>query len=306
MSLHPQKILCTTDFSEFSTNVMDYGVRLADCFRARLYLFHSVHFPSDTLYGSDFLERVHKQQTLSAQAHEQMLQYLRIAGPNVDGEPVVSCGEPVEQIRRIAEERDVDLVVAASHGLSGFKRILLGTVVERLARTLPRPLLVVGNTDSQGKTGSGSSGTEIRRILIGCNVLADVDPVLHYATEFAGPLNATLHLLHAIEAPMDENLIDPTLGPYSKVQDRLRDRLRHRLDTISDEAGKSRFGMDSTVVAGLPGEALASHAGKMGADLIVVGVQHRSILEKWIIGSTTEAVLRHAPCPVLTVPYRPA
>ena len=61
--------------------------------------------------------------------------------------------------------------------------------------------------------------------------------------------------------------------------------------------------MSTDVIPGVPGEVLSSYAAKSGADLIVVGVRHTSTVKKALIGSTTETVLRQAPCAVLTVPF---
>ena len=65
-------------------------------------------------------------------------------------------------------------------------------------------------------------------------------------------------------------------------------------------------GAPATVVTasmiGVPGEALSRYASRVAADLIVVGVQPHGAIEKMLVGSTTETVLRHAPCPVMTVP----
>jgi len=301
MTVRLDNILCATDFSEFSSRVTDYGIRLALSFNARLYVFHAVHFPSDQLYATDALERGEKQQRLSAQASEKIRNLMTATG--IQWEPVVSCGEPVEEISRFVAKKDIDMVIAASHGLSGFKRILLGTVVERLARILHRPLLVI-RSSSVPEDDARRPAASLNHILVGCDLWDDADPVLSFAMGFAGRLNADLHLLHAMEAPMDEDLVDPTQGSYGEVQNRLQDQLHRRLDRIVKDKAKNRLNIKTSVTAGLPAEALATHAERGGADLIIVGVRQRTILEKLIVGSTTEMILRHAPCPVLAIPCR--
>ena len=295
-----EKILCAVDFSNFSNRAVDYGKKLATCFNARLFLFHAVHFPSDRLYASDVLERGEKEQKLSAKAHERINNTM--TGEAVAWEPVVTCGDPVEEIRHIAADRDIDLVIAASHGLSGLGRIFLGTVVERLARTLSQPILVIRPSPNSESDDTGSD-PKLNRILVGCNILSHNNPVLDFALNFAEHVGADLHLLHAVEAPVDEALVDPTQGPYSEVQSKLTRRLHHQLDQSISDDSKKRFNIKTAVTEGLPGEVLASYAAKIGADLIIVGVQRRNMLEKLIVRSTTESMLRHAPCPVLTIPH---
>jgi nucleotide-binding universal stress UspA family protein len=300
MAVGINRILCATDFSEFSGGILDYGIKLTRRFNARLYIFHAVHFAKDGLYSTDVLERREKQQRLSRMASEKI--DISMSGAGIEWEPVISCGEPVEEINRVTTEKRVDMVIAASHGLSGFKRFLLGTVVEKLARTLTLPLLTILSSGNARNDKCRSSG-EIRHILVGCNFWSETDPVLSFATYFADRLNANLHLLHAIEAPLNEDLVDPTKGPYEKVQNELQNHLHRRLEQTINPEVKERLKINTVVTAGLPGEALALHAETSGADLIIVGVKRRNILEKLIIGSTTESIIRHAPCPVLTIPY---
>jgi len=301
MAIGINKILCATDFSEFSSRVLDYGIMLAQSFNARLYIFHAVHFAKDGLYSTDVLERGEKQQRLARQASEKI--ETSMSGAGIEWESAISCGEPVEEISRVTMEKEIDMVIAASHGLSGFKRFILGTVVEKLARTLPLPILTILSSGNSRNDGFRSTG-RIKHILVGCNSWSDTDPVLSFATNFAGLIQSELHLLHAIEAPLNQDLVDPTQGPYEKVQNDLQDQLHRRLEqTISPDV-KDRLKINTAVTAGLPGEALASHAEKMDADMIIVGVKQQNILEKFIVGSTTESILRHAPCPVLTIPYQ--
>ena len=58
----------------------------------------------------------------------------------------------------------------------------------------------------------------------------------------------------------------------------------------------------ATVLTGDPAEEILDFAVKSGAELMVVGVKHRTTFGKWITGSATEALIRSAPCHVLTVP----
>lgn len=300
MALPIKTILCATDFSTFSAHVTRYGAELAKHFGAELVLFHAVHFAEDRLYSSDFLERKTEQKKRTARADAEM----KKAVVDQRLEPcqiVVAAGDPVDQIIHCAHERRADLVIAASHGLSGFKRLLLGTVVERLARKLVRPLLVI-----KPHRLSGSGGTEdpiaFRKIVAGLSQFSPDNPVLTHAMAFAEPMRAGLHLLHAIESPMDAAAVDPTQGPYGEVQDTLQLDRRHRLAAMVGDAERQRFAIQTFLAAGLPGEALASHARQSDADLVVVGVKTHSIIEKLLIGSTTETILRQSPCSVLTVP----
>ena len=61
----------------------------------------------------------------------------------VQWEPLVSIGHAGDEISRLAKEKGADLAISATHGRSGLKRLILGSVTERLMRTLHCPLLIV-------------------------------------------------------------------------------------------------------------------------------------------------------------------
>ena len=65
----------------------------------------------------------------------------------IDWEALTPMGHTADEIATAAEEKNADLVISATHGRSGLKRFVLGSVTERLMRTLPCPLFVVRGLD---------------------------------------------------------------------------------------------------------------------------------------------------------------
>ena len=203
---------------------------------------------------------------------------------------------------RIAEEMDVDLVIAASRGLTGIKRVLLGQVIERLTRTVPRPLLIVRESSKVSIDNIHAQQLSLKRILAGCSLEQDCVPVLRHAADLTRDWDAVLNVVHAMESPFDEQAEEAVEGPYGDVQRDLEARLRDRLISFAPSDASGSVRLNAAVLPGLPGEVLLSWCRRTPTDLVVVGVRHHSRLEKVILGSTTESMLRHAPCPVLTVP----
>jgi nucleotide-binding universal stress UspA family protein len=144
-----------------------------------------------------------------------------------------------------------------------------------------------------------SDQTVINQIVVGCGFSPEFKSILEYAGRFAETWDARLHLLHALETPVNENLVHFSDGPYAKVQSDLTLKVQHRLKTFLKKPSDR---VQIKISQGNPGEALIRYARKNRMDLIAVGVRFHKTLEKMIIGSTTEAVLRHAHCPVLVVP----
>ena len=213
---------------------------------------------------------------------------------------IIRFGDPVEEVVRFADELNADLVVAASHGISGWRRLLLGTVVERLARYLTRPLLVIRKSHFAENT----AGFELKHIVVGCDLTENAVTLLENAVLMATSFKAELHLVHAIEAPINTSIMDPTAAPYSEVQNALQQRLTDRLQRLIANCGNHTLTIRPVVLPGLPNEEILAYAATMTADLIMVGVRKRQALEKWLIGSTTEAFLRHAKCPVYAIPLQ--
>ena len=302
-------ILCAIDFSEFSKQVLSYGVGFARRFDADLLISHAICFPRDQLYGTVESRRTQEHEKLARQACQKIGKLMETAP--VRWNPLITFGDPVDEVARMAGEQKVDLVISASHGISGLKRILLGTVVERLARTLACPFLVthspkhsVSGTLLRGETAESPFRGEtmpltFRKIVVGCDLSPDSAPGVRYGVNLAREFQGELHLLHMMEMPMDEELMDSTQAHYREVEQLLQERLRQRLIAFVSQNAPGECDLRAVLIPGPPNEEISSYAAMNDADLIIVGVRPRGILEKLLGGSTTEALLRHAPCPVL-------
>jgi nucleotide-binding universal stress UspA family protein len=293
-------ILCAVDLSDLSQTALHYAGNLARRYRSRLLVFHAVYSAQDQIYATALFERGGEQTEMMRRARETIASLMR--GFEYSWEPLVRSGEPIVTVARIAEEMDVDLVIAASHGLTGVKRVLLGQLLERLARTVPRALLIVREQPKVSIDNIHTRPLSLKRILTGCSLKQDCVPVLRHAAELARDWDAILDVVHAMESPIDETAEEAVEGPYGDIQRDLEARLRDRLISFAPSDASGSVRLNAAVLPGLPGEVLLSWCRRMPTDLVVVGVRHHSRLEKVILGSTTESMLRHAPCSVLTVP----
>jgi nucleotide-binding universal stress UspA family protein len=144
MSIDIQCILVPLDFSEHATAVLDWAAHLAEEHRSRIVLFHAYHLPVEfqQLEGAylppDFWANVkaEAERTLGHFAEE-----LRARGLEV--ESVVAEGYAATAIVDEVEKQNADLVVIGTHGLSGLKHLLLGSIAERVVQKAPCPVLTV-------------------------------------------------------------------------------------------------------------------------------------------------------------------
>ncbi len=186
----------------------------------------------------------------------------------------------VEAIESVAEERKADLIVMGRHGHSGWNRVMLGSVTERILRETDRPVLTV----LPKKGTSSPEPISLRHILCPVNYSEVALQALETAVSMAQRFSADLHVLNVVESPGE------TPG---KETDRLCAWVPNQL--------RPNCELKEVVRQGNAAEQILEMAGWLECDLIVLGAQHKRFYDTTVVGSTTMRVTRHAPCPVLTV-----
>ena len=146
----PRRILVATDFSEPGNHARDVGVALARQLGAEVLLAHAFDAPlvPTTLYGAPIptdliaVTRSAARQKLDASVSE-----LRAKGVTVSGHLLEAPAAPA--LARAAAELGAGLVVVGTHGYTGMRHVLLGSVAERTLRLAPCPVLTVKQEDHQ-------------------------------------------------------------------------------------------------------------------------------------------------------------
>ncbi len=240
----PQHIVCAVDLSPHSAAVVRAGEFMARMLDARLTVFHAVTIPHDRYPGTTIFERGGEQDDRMTAARRGLH---KLVTPLAQAGTAVAAGDPVEMLSGFVRQNAVGLVVAARHGFSGIQRVLLGSVVERMARRLPVPLLVVGRTPAQDHASPLFS-----HVVAACQTADRRDPVLTTATAVARNFNVGLNLLHAVEQPVQPDLLEPTAGPYGEVQAALQERLHQGfVDTVGPVTAVREHRVDGLETAGI-------------------------------------------------------
>jgi nucleotide-binding universal stress UspA family protein len=132
-----KKILVTTDLSDFSMAALEYATSLGTLFTSRLYILHVV----DAREGFHGKEGHPKNEE---EAHRSLEDFVHAHVPaETRITLVVRKGEAAEEISRFAEQEGIDLIVIATHGRTGLRHMLLGSVAERIVRSSGIPVLTV-------------------------------------------------------------------------------------------------------------------------------------------------------------------
>ena len=124
---------------------------------------------------------------------------------------------------------------------------------------------------------------------------------LPLAKRMAAVLDAELHCLYAVEEPHIYATLD--MGPVAiPTAEELASSAKARLESFaSDHLGGLDHPVRTEILTGRPAEEIAAYAKEVGAEMIVMTTHGHSGVKHVILGSTTEAVLREAGCPVLSV-----
>ncbi|MBS3817913.1 universal stress protein [bacterium] len=141
-----KKILWPTDFSEPSFKALQAANELAVHFKAHLYAVHVVApipVPSAPSGPTSFNIAVYKDNLdTSAKKALQDVMKNRIS-QDLEKTPVVTHGNAADEIVRIADEQKVDLIVLATHGLTGVRHFISGSVAEKVVRISNHPVLTI-------------------------------------------------------------------------------------------------------------------------------------------------------------------
>jgi nucleotide-binding universal stress UspA family protein len=297
MKVEFRRIVCATDLSDLSNQAVYYGASLAARFEAVLVLCHVIDLPVVSVHGAAYVYPHDYVEGLK----EDALQKLKSLMENrkVDWQPVVTAGPVASTLCNLAETEKADLVIAATHGRSGLKRWILGSVTERLIRTVPCPLMSI--TPFVGKPDKEvSEPGHFKNILVGCDFSVDSETALESALSLAQEYQARLHLVHVIEpVAYREVLLAP--GIMEEARGNLNAKLTEKLKAMVPDEVDHWCEVQTNCLAGKPYEELIKYATIHAVDLIVLGIRGRGLVDAVLLGSTTDRVVRKSRCPVMAV-----
>jgi nucleotide-binding universal stress UspA family protein len=138
-----KRILCPTDYSDPSYEALDKASELAVHFNAELGVLHVVPAIAEEFVPGPSAASEYNRVWLAA-AREQVCDVIDEHVPKgVKVYPIVCLGEAAEEIERTAEDENADLIVIATHGLTGWRHLVFGSVTEKLLQLAHCPVLVI-------------------------------------------------------------------------------------------------------------------------------------------------------------------
>jgi nucleotide-binding universal stress UspA family protein len=303
--------LCPCDFSEFSRRGLAQAIELAQWFGSTVEVLHAHALPMPAMASAPIAPAPAAMPapvvTPATEGQEQALreQLRHLVEPaEKAGAAVVTAlewGDPVTTILERAGQDGVDLVVMGTHGRSGFERLFLGSVAEKVLRKAPCPVLTV--------RAEGDAPARPRRVLCPIDFSDSSKSALHWALVVAAKASAPLQVLHVVEILA----VPPPLAGFGAAEQQIelgQKRAEELLADVLTEAEETlpvegRPTLERTVIHGKPAREIVRVAEEDGADLVVMGVHGHGVIDRMLFGSTTHHVVREAPCPVLSVRQPP-
>lgn len=293
-----RRILYPTDFSETAAHAFTWALRFAEEYDAELLMLHVLvlHAADPAAPDHHFPDLEEAHEALARWADEGMQSVLE---RHADRDVPVRTEQrrsisPAPTIVEHAEERGADLIVLGTHGRRGLRRMLLGSVAEEVVRTSERPVLTVPHRSEDRPAG------RIGSILVPVDFSEHAAAALSHARHLADAAGARLDVLHVLESTAypDAYL---ALGSPSPAEGASPDAVRGELERMVTAAPGPEVPLELHVAAGRPAAEIATFAEDRDTDLLVIASHGLTGLERVLLGSVTERVIRRSSCPVLTV-----
>jgi nucleotide-binding universal stress UspA family protein len=293
-----KKILVPVDFSNPSRKAIDYGAALALKFQSRLVLAHVVPsiaalnyaFPGDTFEA---------EKNAFADAKTRVPELLpKDYLSKLDTQTIVRNGDVRHELLQLVDQEDINLVVMGTHGRGPLTHFILGSTTESILRRVTVPILTVSHLNPEHEVHEHRIAP-IDRIVYATDLTENMRIGLRYAGQLARTLGAKLTLLNVID---NAELFRTGIPAFVAERDNAMNRFKWALE--EEKIGELRS--DVVVLEGEPHTAITRFAETSKMDLIVLNLHSKTFLERAMLGSTAERVIRTAQVPVLSLPVSTA
>jgi nucleotide-binding universal stress UspA family protein len=294
-----RRILFPTDFSDCAEATLPHALFLAESLPAELHLLNAlvlqefgIEDPAALLVPPEEIEEKLAELSLPH------LEKVRAAGARrqltiLEAQKRGRAPGPV--ILDYASEHDIDMIVMGTHGRRGLRRFFLGGVAQEVVRLAPCPVLTA-------RDAAQTPVDKIDRIVVPVDYSDACRTAIAWARTMAASYGADIELLHVAEphylpyqygaAPMTAH----TTGLGEQLQE-----ARESLQRFAEQVPEIDETWERSVTSGRPASEIVQFTEQGRADLIVIASHGLTGVDRLLLGSTTEEVVRTSPVPVLTV-----
>jgi len=282
-----RNILCATDFSSISEAALLYAAAIARRYDSQIYVAHVIRPDAYELVPPEAFGAALTQTRHYA---EQQMSELLVSGRlrGIPHQVLLGEGELWKVLSEMLTEHEADLVVVGTHGRTGIRKLLLGSVAEEIFRLAPCPVLTVGPRVPK----EIPSEVELRHILYATDFTPTAERAAAYAISLAQEHRARLTVLHVVQEAAQAS---------SQNKELLQTFFTKRLRSLVPNEAELWCDPEFAVEFGSPAGGILKAATDQQVDLVVLGVRRSANFPGHLPPATAYQVVCQAPCPVLTV-----
>ncbi len=271
-----KNILVPTDFSEHSTWALEVAIMLAKRTNAAIHLLHVVDVPTYTFNAAYERLAMQKRQELLAETSKQLAALAETtAAQGVQLNHVLEQGTTYKLIVETADANNCDVIVMGTHGVSGLKKLFIGSTTERVIHTANCPVLSIRQPVSK---------VDIKQLVFASNFFGEVVDVFPKVHAFAQAFGAKLQFVR-INTP----------GNFETTRF-INKQVREFVKLCNVKNYEMTIYNDNTEE-----EGVLNFAEDVNADLIAIATHERTTLSHLINPSVAEGLSERAALPILTV-----
>jgi nucleotide-binding universal stress UspA family protein len=284
-----KRILFPTDFSPNANHALLHAVRLADFHKGEVIVQHVVnnYFNKHPHWATIF--DVHElQKHMDIFGAEEMTRILAPYSDAVSIKRVISKGKPADEIVALAEKELVDLIVMGSAN---------GVITNKVIRSTTRPVLAVSSKNGHSEDQPLHTA---KRILVATDFSEHSKKVVRYAFDLKEAFDSVIYLLYVMETTKAFEFALKQVQ-LTHTTAKMREWAYNQLLNLTPDEYVQDPRVVRLVEAGSPSDVIATVAKELGADLTILGTHEYGLIEKSLLGTTTDRLLTKMSSPVLTV-----
>jgi len=292
-----EKILVPLDGSKLSEQILPYARLIADKFNTPVELLHVIDLePPRSLSPEQETQR----QSLITAEYAKSMEYLKEIAATFAEPGAVNCAIEIDKPAEAIIDRAANLralIAMSTHGRSGNNRWLLGSVADKVLHAATNPLLLLRTAEE----AANSDIHPLKQIMVALDGSPLAETVLPYAAELARKIGLKLILTRVFSVPV--TTFAEEYPPYvqelwDEVEKETNDYLNEKAREIKAQGIPE---VATQAVAGFASEKLIELAHESGHTLMAMCTHGRSGVNRWVLGSVTDRVVRHVVGPVLII-----
>ncbi|MCA8914590.1 MAG: universal stress protein [Planctomycetes bacterium] len=288
-----KRIVVPTDFSDTAETAIKLSAELADYYSANLDVVNVVDATVYAYAGYPFAS-LSKELMTGAEA---ALNKVTVRLKNGKLNRYLLSGAPAREIADHARRHKSELIVIGTHGHGAVARFFLGSIADRVVHEASCDVIVTKQPKGKIKHPKKKS-KPFSRILFPTDFSDTSKRALDKAIAFTEDMDGELFVLHTI----DDTLISTHVEEERHII--LKELRKHALEEMRKQLPAELMNNFETIGAvqrGDPAKKIAAYAETHHCDLIVMGTHGRTGVERALIGSVADKVVRRAKCPVYLV-----